>query len=189
MVFKVTRPRPSRLAWFLTNPFRKIIQPPRRLINAARVRSGHHVLDIGCGPGYFTIPLAEKVGRSGSVTVNDVHDKMIRKLRRNVALSDQANVFFQSGELHELELKNEFDVVIMFWVIHEMTEPDANIREVMRLLTPGGRCFIAEPKIEVSQTDWRKLMDLAKSTGLELDSAWDSFTSRYARFIKPQAVE
>jgi len=66
-------------AFTLDNPFRRLFENPR--MYCERVNQGQVVADLGCGPGYFTIPLAEKVGESGRVYAVDSDSKLIQAVK------------------------------------------------------------------------------------------------------------
>jgi ubiquinone/menaquinone biosynthesis C-methylase UbiE len=117
----------------------------RRLLTAAGVRPGHHVLDVGCGPGYLARMLADAVGPEGSVVGIDAAPEMTeyasRKARR------LSNCRFQPGTAEALAFPDAaFDVVVSSLVMHHIPE-EARLRavgEMSRVLRPGGTLLIAD---------------------------------------------
>jgi ubiquinone/menaquinone biosynthesis C-methylase UbiE len=71
---------PSWLASTLDNPVRRLIHNPEKILSEY-IESGQKVLDVGCGPGTFTIIMAKMVGDSGKVIAVDVQDKMLQIVR------------------------------------------------------------------------------------------------------------
>ena len=71
---------PAEHAGWLSTSWRKVIHNPRRMLRGL-VRPGDTVVDLGCGPGFFSLPLAELVGKEGLVVAVDLQDEMLQKLR------------------------------------------------------------------------------------------------------------
>ena len=72
---------PAWLGYFLASPIRKLIHPPQTILTPY-VREGMTVLDIGCGMGFFSIPLAQMVGAAGKVICVDMQEKMLKRLEK-----------------------------------------------------------------------------------------------------------
>src|SRR5260370_27594142 len=118
------------------------------LIDAAGVKPGQHVLDVGCGTGYFARLLAEAVGNDGLVVGVDASPEMIRYA------SDRArrttNCQFQLGTAEALSFPAEhFDVVVSSLFMHHL--PDdlqlAAVSEMRRVLRPGGTLLIQDAHV------------------------------------------
>ncbi len=117
----------------------------RKLLEAAGVRSGDRVLDVGCGPGYFIRILAEAVGPGGSAVGTDAAPEMIeyasRKARR------LSNCRFESGTAESLAFPDaSFDVVVSSLMLHHLPEEVRlqAVGEMKRVLRPGGTLLLAE---------------------------------------------
>jgi ubiquinone/menaquinone biosynthesis C-methylase UbiE len=114
-----------------------------RLAVLAGIRTGHKVLDVGCGTGYLTRIIAPVVGPDGQVTGVDPAAPMIEYARRLAP----DNCTYLLGEGQDLDLPDEsFDVVVSSLAVHHMPAErrgDA-LREMYRVLRPGGRLLIAE---------------------------------------------
>ena len=82
------RPAGNICPWWLCptfdNPLRRLIQDPDRIL-AGLVQPGETALDIGCGMGYFSIPLARLIGPEGSVICVDLQEQMLAGVRRRGA--------------------------------------------------------------------------------------------------------
>jgi ubiquinone/menaquinone biosynthesis C-methylase UbiE len=59
------------------------LQNPRKILGPY-IKEGMTVLDVGCGPGFFSIELAQMVGKSGRVIASDLQEGMLRKLREKI---------------------------------------------------------------------------------------------------------
>ncbi len=71
---------PARHAWFLTTPLRRLITNPSGILRGL-VHEGDTALDLGCGPGFFTLPLAQMVGDRGKVVAVDLQAEMLQRLK------------------------------------------------------------------------------------------------------------
>ena len=60
------------------NPLLPIFRNPHKLLKAAELKPGQKVLEVGCGPGFFTIPAAKLVGKEGFIYAVDVHPLAIK---------------------------------------------------------------------------------------------------------------
>src|SRR5512138_1264458 len=69
------------LSFTLTNILRRLAHDPVRILGPF-VKDGDTVLDVGCGPGFFTVPMARLVGPLGRVVAVDIQEKMLEKARR-----------------------------------------------------------------------------------------------------------
>jgi ubiquinone/menaquinone biosynthesis C-methylase UbiE len=101
------------------------------------LQPGMDVLDVGCGPGTITVDLAQRVD-PGHVTGIDV-----------VAVADQAaapdNVTFTTGDVYALEFADaSFDVVHAHQVLQHLTRPIDALREMRRVLKPGGTLAVRD---------------------------------------------
>jgi len=74
------------------NPLLTIFRNPYRLLGTAGLKQGHKVLEVGCGPGYFTIPAAKIVGPEGFVLAADVHPRAIERVQKKIEKKGMKNV-------------------------------------------------------------------------------------------------
>jgi ubiquinone/menaquinone biosynthesis C-methylase UbiE len=115
-----------------------------RLAALSGARPGDHVLDVGCGTGYFTRVLAETVAPGGTAEGVDPSPEVIARARR---LTRLANCTFSKGVAQALDATDgSSDVVVSSLMLHHLPEtlrPQA-IGEMFRVLRPGGRLLIAD---------------------------------------------
>jgi len=98
--------------------------------------------DLGAGTGQVAAALSAFVAR---VIAVDRSPAMLQAARRR--LSGQANVEVRAGELETLPLEDrELDAAMLFLVLHLVPEPDVALREVARVLRPGGRLVVVDMK-------------------------------------------
>jgi ubiquinone/menaquinone biosynthesis C-methylase UbiE len=112
---------------------------------AVGIEPGDRVLDVGCGTGYFVRMLAQAVGPTGSAVGVDAAPEMVAYARSR---SDKkATVSFDVGSAAALSFPDSsFDVVVSSLTMHHLAATDQlpAVREMRRVLKPGGRLLIAE---------------------------------------------
>ena len=115
-------------------------QKPDRVLRALPVRPGQIVADVGAGPGFWTLPLARRVGRRGHVFALDPEPAALAVLRRRLAKAGLRNVTpVLSDDTAPLLPEAACDLAVIVNVYHHFTEPAAFLKRVARCLRPGGR--------------------------------------------------
>ncbi len=135
-------PYPASAAFLLDNPFRRLIQPPSRLIDRLNIEDFEVIVDFGCGPGYYTVELAK---RAKQVIAVDVSSDMLKKAENKIQHAGANNVLFLQSSGTRIQLESaSVDVVLLITVYHEVAEPEATLAEFRRILKPHGKLIIAE---------------------------------------------
>ena len=112
----------------------------RKLVELLAARPGERCLDVGCGRGAVTLPLAAAVGPEGSVNGIDLSAGMLQEARALATEAGLANVSLDVGDAGDLSsLPADFDVVASSLVIFFLPEPAAALRTWVQRLRPGGR--------------------------------------------------
>ena len=120
------------------NPLRRIFDKPIKTLEAAGIQPGQQVLEVGCGPGFFTIPAAKLVGDSGCIHAIDLQPLAIKTTEKKLQKSGLTNVKIKIANATKTGLPSEsIDLVFLFGVIHAL--PLAQVLpELHRVLRRGG---------------------------------------------------
>ena len=173
---------PVCLAGALDSRLRRLLQRPGRVLGDY-VKEGMTVLDFGCGPGFFTVEIARRVGPSGSVIAVDVQKRMLDILRRKIRGTDIENrVTIHSGGERSTCLSQEVDLVFAFYVMHELQDQAAFLREFRSLLNPKGILYIAEPRVHVARSGIDSTIKGAEESGFSLISRNTKLMTKIAVF-------
>lgn len=133
------------MAFTLDNVFRSLLINPSKLLKEMGVKEGQKVLDVGCGPGFFTIPASEIVGDDGFVFALDVLPLMIEKLKHKVKNNNITNVKPILTNAKYTRLKSgSIDVVIIIDTIADLDDLDNVLKEMHRVLKLDGILSVYE---------------------------------------------
>jgi ubiquinone/menaquinone biosynthesis C-methylase UbiE len=114
------------------------------LIAEAQIKSGHTVLDIATGPGEPALTIAERVGLEGRVVGVDVIPEMAEAARREASRRGFRNSTFEVASADRLPFQdNTFDAVVSRFGVMFFPSPVGSVREMLRVLKPGGRIALA----------------------------------------------
>ncbi len=173
----VTRPEPPSphhvcpwwLGYWLVSPLRRLLEDPDRILDPY-LTPGMTVLDVGCGMGFFSLPMARLLGPSGRVHCVDLQARMLSGLERRArkaGLSERIVLHRCGDRSLELEgLKGRVGFELAHSVVHEVPSPSHLMAELADLLTAAGRLLLAEPRLHVSEPDFESELALAAEAGL-----------------------
>jgi ubiquinone/menaquinone biosynthesis C-methylase UbiE len=159
---------PWWLGYALLLPVRKLSHNPKKIL-APYVKPGMTVMDFGSAMGYFSIPLAEMTGEAGIVYCVDIQEKMLGKLQSRAVkygVSDIIKPLLVGKNYKPEALKEKIDLVLLFYVAHEVPDKAQLFRELFSMLKPGGRILFIEPAGHVSVENFEASMAFARKAGL-----------------------
>lgn len=115
-------------------------------IKASNIKPGSKVLDIAAGTGDLTILISKRVGPQGSVILSDINEQMLQEARARLArASIPNNVTFLQVNAEQMQFEdNSFDAVTIGYGIRNFTNKMQALREILRVLKPGGQLTIIE---------------------------------------------
>lgn len=115
----------------------------------AKIQPGSVVLDLGCGPGHATVDLAQIVGSTGHVTGIDESASFLKQLNEEAMSRRLTNVERVLGDVQDLDNvmpghDGAVDAAYARWVFCFLSQPEAVVKGVRRLLKPGGRFIVQD---------------------------------------------
>ena len=123
------------------NPFRRLFSHPNEY--CSYVERGQRVADLGCGPGYYTLALAECVGPEGRVYAVDSDEKAVQALEKKAAKLGILNVEAHASSASDLGFINDesVDFVLANGLLCSMApqQHESTVKEIVRILKPNGR--------------------------------------------------
>ena len=112
---------------------------PYKLLEAAGLKQGQTVLEVGCGPGYFTIPAAKLVGAEGNVYAVDVHPRAIARVKEKIAAEGVKNVTPVLANAADTGLPDDsIDRAFLFGLRYIAGGLEGLLEELRRIVKPGG---------------------------------------------------
>ena len=159
---------PWWLGYFLASPIRRWMMKPQDVIGPY-VRPGLTVLEPGPGMGFFTLPLAQMIGKSGRVVAVDLQPKMISSLKRRAEKSNLLDrIDARTSTANSLgvgDLKGKVDLTLAFAMIHELPDGHPFFREIAAASKLGALLLIAEPAGHVKPDKFESEIREAQAAG------------------------
>ena len=173
----------------LDSNLRRRLQPLDKIIERSGIERGMNVLDLGCGSGASTALAARAVGEWGKVYAVDIQPAMLQQLERKLARAenqDLRNIEIIEASAYELPFEDEsIDLVFMVAALPEINDRGRALREVRRILKPGGILaiteFLPDPDYPLRSTT----IKLCQGEGFVLDASSGNFWNYTVRFKKP----
>jgi len=148
------------------NPLRKLFQNGETMLRPW-IESGQTAIDLGCGIGYFTIPIARLIGPQGKVYAVDLQQEMLQGLQRRAEKAGVAErIQTIQATPEDINLHTQADFILAFWMLHEVPDQLAFLKQIHGLLTAGSKLLLTEPKFHVSRKAFAKSVRWAEQAGL-----------------------
>jgi 2-polyprenyl-3-methyl-5-hydroxy-6-metoxy-1,4-benzoquinol methylase len=162
-----TKVCPAWLSFFLENGIRKKIHNPEKMLREY-VTPGCTAIDIGCGPGYFSIPMAEMTGKGGKVISVDIQHKMLKRLRIMAKRHYVEDIIHPAKCTPEdISVNEKADFILTFWMVHEVNDVRNFMTQIVEVMKPSALYLLSEPKIHVTDKKYREIIETAESVGLK----------------------
>jgi len=171
------------LAWLL------LIKAGNRLTKRQlALQPGMHVLDVGCGSGRFTIPMAQRVGSTGSVLGIDIEAGKLQRAEQRLQKASSKNIRFQRAGAGEGKLPHEqFERALLFAVLGEMSDREAALAEIFQALKSGGILCITEGFLDPHYQSQERVRSLAQAVGFVEERCEGNRWLFTMNFLKPEA--
>jgi ubiquinone/menaquinone biosynthesis C-methylase UbiE len=160
-----------------------------RLIGILEPQPRERVLEVGPGTGYFALAVAKQLGDRGKLEVYDLQQEMVDHVMNRAKERGVDNIRGWTGDAQEMLFeKNRFDAAYLTLVLGEIPDQDAALRELARVVKPGGRVVVGEIVLDPHFVTFASLCERAERAGLELDTRVGGGFAYFARFRVPEAA-
>jgi len=169
--------------------FRFSLELPHPFVTRSRLREilkpapGERMLEVGPGTGYYSLDAARWVGSDGTLDVLDIQQEMLDHILRRARESSVPNIVPARGDAQELPYPDDrFDAAYLSFVLGEVPDQDAALRELRRVLKPGGRLVAGEALTDPHMVSFEKLRAGAEAAGLRFERRLGGPLGYYVRF-------
>jgi ubiquinone/menaquinone biosynthesis C-methylase UbiE len=187
--------------WWRANPSacpygqRFWVQAPHPFITRARLRQalrpqpGDHVLEVGPGTGYYALAAAAWLAPGGRLSIFDVQQEMLDHTMRRAQAAGVANVEPRRGDARALPYDDaSFDAAYLVAVLGEIPDQEAALRELTRVLKPGGRLVVGELLGDPHMVGSGALRRRAERAGLRFEGRVGPPFGYFGVLVKPPAT-
>ena len=175
---------PHQLAFLLEFSLRRFILSPERLAERLELKEASRVLELGSGPGYFSRAVARRVPR-GYLLLVDLQSEMLQKAREKLARAGLGNVGFAQANGTALPLPSgAWDCVFLVAVLGEVSDPTSCLREIYRLLRPGGLLSLTEQPGDPDFIALPDARELVEGVGFRFEKVYGGGKNYTASFRK-----
>lgn len=151
-------------ASWLVRPERQAEENAEKALSQLGLVEGMDVCDLGCGNGYWTLPMARAVGEAGQVYAVDIQPEMLRQLRTRAGKSKLQNVVPVLGAVDDPKLPEgaKLDLLLMVDVYHEFSHPESMLWSIRNSLGPEGVVALLEYREEDPNVPIKPLHKMSK---------------------------
>jgi ubiquinone/menaquinone biosynthesis C-methylase UbiE len=161
---------------------------PARLIEILEPRGRERLLEIGPGTGYYSLPVAERLD-GGRLEILDIQKEMLDHVTRVAGQRGIANIAPWEGDAQELLFEdNRFHGAYLTVTLGEIPDQDAALRELARVVKPGGRVVVGEMVFDPHMVTLGSLRERAERAGLVYERRLGTPFAYFARFRVPDAA-
>lgn len=167
------------------------VEAPHPLITRARLREvldpkpGERILEVGPGTGYYTLEMAEWVKPGGRVDILDLQQEMLEHTMRSAAERGLDNITPTQADARAMPYEDgTYDAAFLVTVLGEIPDQDAALRELARVLRPGGRLVVGELLGDPHYVRLAPMRLRASGAGLSYERRAGNAMGYFARFAK-----
>ena len=171
---------------------RFVVQAPHPIITRERlleildVEPGETVLEVGPGTGYYTLDVANRAGEEGRVEILDVQREMLDHTIGRAREAGLDHVHATQSDARGMPFEDgTFDAAYLVTVLGEIPDQAAAMRELSRVLRPGGRLVVGELMVDPHFVGLKSMRLRAAAAGLEYERMVGNRFGFFARFRKP----
>jgi ubiquinone/menaquinone biosynthesis C-methylase UbiE len=178
-------PCPFALAWLVDNPLRRQYMGP--VLDRVGIQPGERVLELGPGPGTFSIEAAQRAEPGGTLVAVDIQPRMVAALEKKAREAGVSNLEAHVGSALELPLEDgSVDRAFLVTVLPEIPDRHRALLELHRVLRPGGVLSITEEFLDPDYPLARTAIRWAREAGFELTQRhgnWFVYTLNFQKQV------
>jgi len=143
---------------------RDLFYPPKYIINEIGIKPGDCVLDYGCGPGNYSIAIAELLAGTGKVLALDSHPLAVNQVSQTAKKKKLTNVKTILSNCDTGLPSNSVDIVLLYYLFNDLENPEKVLYELHRVIKPDGILSFSEFNLNriSSRLEMTKLFRLTK---------------------------
>lgn len=163
-----TRVCPIERSGSLDNKLRRWLQNPLKIL-LPYLKPGMSVMDIGCGPGFFSIEIAKMIGDNGKLYSVDLQEGMLDIIRKKISGTElESRIELIKSNEDGFIILAKVDFILAFYMIHEVPNKEKLFKLLKNVLNDNGKLLFIEPKLfHVSKKEFQTSLDIAKSAGFK----------------------
>lgn len=175
---------PHQMAFTLLFPLRNIFLSPRQLIKRLEIKPDSQVLEVGPGPGYFSLKVASFL-TAGKLVIADIQKEMLDMAEKRLAKKGLTNVEYYLCDGYNFNIPdNSFDAIFLITVIGEVENKEQYIKEFSRLIRPGGILSISEQRGDPDKLSIAEVRNLISSSDFSFYRLYGKEGNYTINFIK-----
>jgi len=132
--------------------FRDFFLPRLDILKEVGIKPGFHVLDYGCGPGSYIVPLVKLVGESGKIYALDIHPLAIQQVQDIASKKQLTNVETILSDCQTGLPDISVDAVLLYDAFHHLSDPNGVLKELHRVLKPDGILSFGDHHMKEKET-------------------------------------
>lgn len=173
----------------LLNPLRRLFLSPKKLAGRLELRRDSKVLELGPGPGYFSLEVARRIPE-GILVLVDIQQEMLDMAKERFEKKGASNVRYLMGKADSLHAAGgPYDVVFLASVLGEVPDKCGCLREIHGVLRPGGLLSVTEIRHDPHFLPMPEVERLAREEGFHFEKSFGRSRNYTANFRKSADCE